>query len=93
MNKKPILSRIRSATRVGKEIFAQMPLVEIAGQNRALLENHMGVLAYSPEEIEVKVNYGKLTISGMNLRFSQISRDQLVIHGHIEAVKLQRRQA
>ena len=91
MDKKPILGRIQSAAAIGTESFARVPLVEIAGLHRVLIENHLGVLAYSLEEIEVKVTYGKLTIEGSDLRLSQLSRDQLVIHGRIDAVRLHRR--
>lgn len=67
------------------------PLVEIADYNRVLIENHMGVLAYSTEEIQVKVRYGRLTICGSHLRLLQLCKEQLVITGNIDAVKPERR--
>ena len=64
------------------------PIVEIAGQNRVLIENHQGVLAYSLEEVQIKVSYGKLVIQGRNLRLLHLSKEQLVVNGHIDSVNL-----
>lgn len=71
--------------------FTKLPIVEIAGPNRVLVENHLGVLAYSLDEIQIKVTYGKLSVSGHNLKLMQLSREQLVITGTIECLQLLRR--
>ena len=34
----------------------KIPLIEIAGEKRVLIENHLGILAYSLEEIQVKMS-------------------------------------
>lgn len=78
-----ILSQIRGCTELTKQ-----PIVEIAGQNRVLIENHQGVLAYSPEEIGIRVSYGKIVITGSGLKLMQISCDQLVVKGHIDSLQL-----
>ena len=73
------------------EIPSKLPLVEILGENRILIENHLGVAAYSLEEIDVKVYYGTLSICGQGLCFAQINHNQMVINGKIETVTLLRR--
>lgn len=71
--------------------ISKLPLIELAGDKRVLIENHMGVLAYSNDEIQIKVSYGKVTVSGNNLRFMQMNGEQLVIKGCIENIQLFRR--
>ncbi len=71
-----------------REALSRIPLVELAGQNRVLVENHRGVLAYSLEEIQIKVSYGKITVVGCKLEIMQLNRNQLVICGQIDAVRL-----
>ena len=71
-----------------REGIRKLPLVEIVGQNRVLIENHLGVIGYSSEEIQVKVCYGKLSVAGSCLQFMQINREQLVITGRIDTVAL-----
>ncbi len=66
--------------------LAKVPLVELSGQNRVLVENHNGILAYSLEEIRVKVAYGTLVVKGKKLRMLQLNSEQLVIAGVIDAL-------
>lgn len=67
-------------------LLSKVPLVELSGRNRVLIENHLGVLAYSLEEIHVKVAYGILVIKGQKLQLLQLNGEQLVISGIIEAL-------
>lgn len=64
------------------------PLVEIVGYQRVLIENHQGVTAYGSHEIRVKVCFGQLCISGLNLELACMSKQQLVITGEIQAVSV-----
>lgn len=76
-------------TRIGRsDVLSKVPLVELAGQNRVLIENHLGVLGYSLEEIKIKVCYGSVCVTGSNLRLMQLSKEQLVICGKIDALQL-----
>ncbi len=70
------------------ELLTKAPLVELTGQSRVLIENHFGVLAYSTQEVQIKVSYGKLSIAGQKLQLLQLSADQLVIFGSIETLRL-----
>ena len=81
--KKPHMKSVESLTKV--------PLLELAGHSRVLIENHLGVLAYSLEEIQIKVSYGRLVIHGEQLMLLQMSKEQLVITGRIDSVQLIRR--
>ena len=66
-----------------------IPLIEIYGQNRVLIENHMGVCGYSCEEIRINVKRGCIFVSGQNLKLSKMNREKMVITGNVYAVKLQ----
>ena len=86
MTKRHVLSQ---AHRCGE--LLKQPIVEIAGQNRVLIENHQGVLEYSQEKIGIKVSYGKIIVAGTGLNLMQMSCDQLVIKGCVESLQLHRR--
>lgn len=83
MDKRHILSQMQNCRAMIKQ-----PIVELAGQNRVLIENHQGVLAYSKEEIAIKVSYGKIVIAGSDLNLMQMSCEQLVVKGHIDSLHL-----
>ena len=66
-------------------------LVEIAGENRVLIEQHRGIREYTPERIGVCVRYGMVEIYGKGLELRSMSREQLIICGQIDGVTLKRR--
>lgn len=68
-----------------------LPLIEICGQNRILIENHRGISGYSGCEIQVKVCFGRVIVCGENLKVTNMSKEKLVIVGNIYAVNLQGR--
>ena len=86
MVKSKILSRF-----IKQELTNKLPLVEVAGYNRVLIENHQGVIRYSSEEIQVKVCYGIIALTGCELNFAQMNREQLVITGKIRGIVLYER--
>lgn len=67
------------------------PLVELSGDNRVLIENHRGVMEYSPNRIGIRVRYGQVRICGYALELSHMTRDRLVISGRIDSIILCRR--
>ena len=66
-------------------------LVEIAGENRVLIEHHRGVREYSRERITVNVRYGLVQICGNCLELRCMTKAQLIISGSIDSVTLKRR--
>lgn len=66
-------------------------LVEIAGDNRVLIEHHGGVREYSGERICVKVKYGHVLVCGSCLELRYMTNEQLVISGRIDGVTIKRR--
>lgn len=63
-------------------------VVEIAGDRRVLVENHLGVKGYGREKIVVKVKYGTVCVVGDNLEMIRLTKEQLVITGRIDSVQL-----
>lgn len=66
-------------------------IVEIAGQQRVLIERHGGVVGYGRQEVSVKVPYGLIHICGSGLELTKMTAQQLIISGCIECVRLERR--
>lgn len=88
-----ILERLTAAAELHDEAIPHLPLVEIAGEHRVLIENHMGVIAYAAEEICVRVKYGTVSVGGCNLELAHMTKGQLVISGTINKVALHRGRA
>lgn len=65
-------------------------VAELAGDRRILIEGHRGVTEYCRDRVCVKVGYGLLCVTGCGLELRQMSKQQLVISGRIDAVHLRR---
>lgn len=88
---KKLMDRIALGVDLPGEYLPRVPVVEICDDSRVLIENHMGVIGYSCNEICAKVRFGVLKICGSQLSLARMSRHQLVIIGKIDGVALQRR--
>lgn len=84
--------RVSAAVDLQDEPLPGLPLVEIAGDRRVLIENHHGVTEYGTEQICVKVKFGSVCICGSELELTKMTREQLIISGCIGCVKVIRRQ-
>ena len=67
--------------------FPKMKKLMLYGNERVLIEEHRGILAYGDEEIRVGTSFGVAVIQGMELRLCCMSRSQLVIRGRIACVR------
>ncbi len=71
------------------DAVAGVPLVELRGDGRLRVENHRGLLAYSPTEIHIAG--GKLAVRarGVGLELRVMNAQELLITGHITSVELE----
>ncbi len=67
-----------------------VPIIEMAGNRRVLIENHQGVMEYGKERISIVVKFGKVVITGSELEICYMSRQQLIITGCIDGVTIER---
>lgn len=86
-----IMERLADRVELETEPMPAQPIVELAGDQRVLVENHRGVSAYSSERILINVSYGTVCVCGCELRLIRMTKEQLVIRGKIDAISLQRR--
>ena len=73
------------------EALPNVPVAELADDQRILIENHLGVIAYCCHKVIVKVHCGFMCIYGDDLYIHKMSREQLVITGRIDAVNFRER--
>lgn len=84
------MQRLAEGLDLPGEPIPGLPLVEIAGERRVLVENHRGVCQYGPDQICIRVKYGIISIRGRGLEIARMSREQLIVSGCIDCVTLNR---
>lgn len=67
-----------------------VPLLELMGDGRVLIEHHKGVTQYDRDQICVRVRFGLLCVCGEDLCLSQMTKGQLVILGQIDCIRVLR---
>ena len=73
------------------EPVASLPLVELTGEHRVLIENHIGVTEYGLSEICVAVKFGHIRVLGTCMHLQHMTRERLLITGNIDQISLCRR--
>ena len=91
MEKETLLHKITRGLELEDALLPDQSIIEIAGERRILIENHLGVNAYGPERISVTVKFGTVEICGKGLELARMTREQLVIAGEINSITLYRR--
>lgn len=91
MQKGNWVQRLADGADLSGEPLPYVPVVEIAGDERVLIEHHRGLTEYSRERICVKVRYGIVSICGSGLELTQMTREQLIVSGRIDGIQIHRR--
>lgn len=84
-----IVRRLSDRTDLQDECSAVLPLIEIAVNQRVLIEHHCGVIEYGRQRIVVRLKKGEVTVLGEGLELSLMTANQLVISGCIHSVDLE----
>ena len=85
------MQRLAEGMEMEGEVLPGLPLVEICGERRVLIEHHRGVSRYGSEQICVRVSFGEIAVHGCCLELARMTKEQIVICGQIECVRIVRR--
>ena len=87
MDKKNLKARITDAAGMPKDVLLGVPLLTIAGQSEACIENYRGILEYTDKLIRVQTKLGKIHVLGRNLQIEFYTNDEMKIVGHITVIE------
>lgn len=90
-NKRNLLEYI-SEISPDSEALPILPVIELAGDRRVLIESHLGVIFYSTESVGIRVKFGTVNITGCGLLMKHMTKNKLVISGRIDQITLIRKE-
>lgn len=70
-----------------KEVTLNMPKINLIGSNQMLIENHRGIIEYSPNLIRVNSTVGVIRVQGVGLNLRNIAADDIMINGTIKSIE------
>ena len=83
-----MLRLMAEAADAPQELLPGVPLIEITGAGRVLIENHGGVTEYETDRIRLR--FGAVVIRGSRMKITRMSKCQLVISGNLTGLDLER---
>ena len=70
-------------------VTMDLPKVTIVGSLGVLVQNHRGLIQYSPEKIVIGVGRGQIAITGKSLEIEEVSREDMIVRGAIGSVQME----
>lgn len=87
--REPLLQRAYTALDLPTHAIANLPHVELFGENELRVENHRGILAYGTEEIHISGGRYLLKVQGIDLDLRTMTGVELLITGKITSISLE----
>lgn len=84
--RKHIQERLVQALELPDDVVYDLPKITLIGDLQFYIENHRGIIAYSPATVRIAVSIGEVEVKGEQLTIRTISRDELYLEGKIQAI-------
>lgn len=82
------LRNLTGSMEMPHEVVLDVPKATLIGDLQIHIENHKGVLEYTPGRIVVRTTNGRFVVVGSRLKIGSIFQDEIVIEGRIHRVDL-----
>ncbi|WP_027091131.1 sporulation protein YqfC [Cohnella thermotolerans] len=73
-----------------QDVVLDLPRVTMIGGIQLTVENHRGVLHFSPESLRLAMEKGELEVTGQDLTIRNIGAEEVLVEGTITGVLLKR---
>lgn len=82
--------RLAEALDLPKDVVLDLPRVIAVGHLQVLVDNHRGLLEYSPVRVVIALASGRLAVTGEDLRIGTVSAEEVTVTGEIRAIEFLR---
>lgn len=70
-----------------REVMLNLPKISVIGRGQMFIENHKGMIEYSPDRIRINTTCGAVRIGGCGLTVKNIGAEDMLISGDIEILE------
>lgn len=71
-----------------QDVALDLPRITMIGGLQLTVENHRGVLHFSPQSLRLKMDRGEMEVTGENLIIRTIGTEEVFVEGTILGVQL-----
>ena len=87
MGKNTQWQRLAGMLEIPQDIVLDLPRITMLGNKQLLVENHKGIIEYTPSLVRIKLNQGELRVAGKNLMLGNLQIEQILVEGTVGEVK------
>ena len=84
--KKAGLQRLAGFFDIPEDLVLDMPRITMLGNRQVLIENHKGIVEYTPSLVRVRLNQGELSVNGTELSLGSFQEEQILIEGLVASL-------
>jgi len=84
--KRKVKRQFSEALELPGDVVLDLPKIIMIGNIQLFIENHRGIIEYTPEGVRVSVGEGEVTVNGENLMLRNILPDELCVEGKIRSL-------
>lgn len=83
-----VRSRIPEFLNIPDQTLPGVPIIEIYGDRRVLIEGRCAVLQYTGNCIRLRNSCGAVCVSGCGLTMAELTKNQTIITGKVENISI-----
>jgi len=87
MRKNTKWQRLAGMLEIPQDIVLDLPRITMLGNQQLLVENHKGIIEYTPSLVRIKLNQGELLVAGQNLMLGNLQIEQILVEGTVGEIK------
>ncbi|MBP2626360.1 MAG: sporulation protein YqfC [Firmicutes bacterium] len=87
MRKNTQWQRLAGVLEIPQDIVLDLPRITMLGNQQLLVENHKGIIEYTPSLVRIKLNQGELLVAGKNLMLGNLQIEQILVEGTVGEIK------
>lgn len=90
MPQAPFRTRLAQWLDLPRDVVLNLPRISVVGDLQILVQNHRGVMEYTPQRIVIGMEHGAIEITGDDLAIGNIHNEEVNIAGRLKAIQLLR---
>ena len=87
MRKNTQWQRLAGILEIPQDIVLDLPRITMLGNKQLLVENHKGIIEYTPSLVRIKLNQGELLVTGKLLTLCNLQLEQILVEGTVREIK------
>jgi sporulation protein YqfC len=85
-HRKRSLQKLAGFLDIPQDIVLDLPRITMLGNKQVLVENHKGIIEYTPSLVRIKLTEGELIIKGAELALGNLQAEQILVEGIVRDI-------